>query len=854
MLRLIFLIASFALIHSSWAQFTEISADEGIFIIQEGCLWGNGASFYDYNHDGWDDLTTADGSDFIRFYENDGNGHFQSSSINLNIAFTGQIVGVLWLDIENDGDEDLLVTQNMGRVLLFVNDGNFNFTESAVAAGLPGQSYFHYGISAADYDNDGYIDFTIAKYYNPTIQGGFEYTSRLYHNDGDGTFTDVTATCGLLATPKTTFMCSFLDYNNDGWMDIYYVVDRASWSNDLFKNNGDGTFTNVSNISGTSVFIDAMSCTVGDYDRDGDQDIFVTNTAGGNRFFKNNGDETFTNVATETGLAVNSVCWGANWLDYDNNGWDDLFIPTAVGANYTISQNLFKINNGDETFTSGEDVVGITGDIDPTFCNVIGDINNDGYYDYYNNNNDPKPCRFWRNNGGENDFVSVTLQGTISNINAIGTRINMYSSAFMQSKQVLAGESYIGQNSRKKIFGLGIDNYVDSLEIFWPSGLREVYHNIDVNTHYHLIEGNSFFVSDFIQTNDSTICLNQLITLDAGPAASWLWSDGSTERYLFVESEGEYSCVKTHEFGFSSMLDVISITLQENPVIEYTYQNPTCHNSSNGYVFLEINYEENVFVEWNTGSQNMILGSLTAGNYNCVATSTSGCSTNFEIQLIAPSPISYEYELTDVSCFGDNDGSLTILSIEGGTAPYLISVNGDANALPAGNFSLQIIDDNNCIANSGFTINEPEEISANYQVFPSIEGLPGELSITLSGGIPPFEIVINENSYPDLSYYDLPVGEYLFTAIDANGCSLEFNFTIESVLGDEEINTTENIAYPNPFTNEITLISSNIKVFNALGQEIYYVNNNKKINTTEWSSGVYLIIDDKGYSYRMIKH
>ncbi|MEZ4798376.1 MAG: VCBS repeat-containing protein [Flavobacteriales bacterium] len=147
-------------------------------------------------------------------------------------------------------------------------------------------------------------------------------------------------------------MCSFLDYNNDGWMDIYYVVDRASWSNDLFKNNGDGTFTNVSNSSGTGVFIDAMSCTVGDYDRDGDQDIFVANTTGGNRFFKNNGDETFSNIAVETGLAINSVCWGANWIDYDNNGWEDLFIPTAVGANYTISQNLFRINQGNDVFHS----------------------------------------------------------------------------------------------------------------------------------------------------------------------------------------------------------------------------------------------------------------------------------------------------------------------------------------------------------------------------------------------------------------------------------------------------------------------------------------------------------------------
>ncbi|MEZ4798378.1 MAG: hypothetical protein R2809_01100 [Flavobacteriales bacterium] len=320
-----------------------------------------------------------------------------------------------------------------------------------------------------------------------------------------------------------------------------------------------------------------------------------------------------------------------------------------------------------------------------------------------------------------------------------------------------------------------------------------------------------------------------------------------------IDSEGEYSCIKTHEYGYSSMLDVILIASQEDPIIDYIYQNPTCHNSSNGYVFLEINYEENVSMEWNTGSQNMILGSLQAGVYNCVATSMNGCTSDFEIQLTAPLPISFEYELTNVSCFGGNDGGLTVTSIEGGTEPYLIYINGEANALSAGNYSLEIVDDNNCISVSNFSISEPEEIVADYQVLSSIEGLPGELSITLSGGVPPFEILINGDNYPEMSYYLLPSGEYSFSATDANGCSIQFNFIIETELGLDEIKSTDVIVFPNPFLNEITLVSPNVKVFNALGQEIEYYYLHQKINTTEWSSGVYIFIDNKGYSYRMIK-
>ncbi|MFY8136837.1 MAG: FG-GAP repeat domain-containing protein, partial [Flavobacteriales bacterium] len=221
----------FSFLTPAFSQFIEESELQGIFIVQEGTMWGNGASFFDYNHDGWDDLTTADGTDFVRFYKNDGTGNLIEDDINLNFAFSGQIISVLWFDCENDGDEDLLVTQFGGRALIFENNGNFQFTETAISKGLQTGSYLYYGAAIADYDQDGFLDICLPKYYNPDVQQIPEYSTRLLHNDGDGTFTDVTVPANVLMPPRPCFQIVFFDYNEDGWLDMYWIIDRASWIN-----------------------------------------------------------------------------------------------------------------------------------------------------------------------------------------------------------------------------------------------------------------------------------------------------------------------------------------------------------------------------------------------------------------------------------------------------------------------------------------------------------------------------------------------------------------------------------------------------------------------------------------------
>ena len=862
MKRLALTLFLFLFLIPAFSQFIEESELQGIFVVQEGTMWGNGASFFDYNHDGWDDLTTADGTDFVRFYKNDGTGNLVEDDINLNFAFTGQIISVLWFDCENDGDEDLLVTQFGGRALIFENNGNFQFTETAISKGLQPGSYLYYGAAIADYDQDGFLDICIPKYYNPDVQQFPEYSTRLLHNDGDGTFTDVTVPANVLMPPRPCFQIVFFDYNEDGWLDMYWIIDRASWINELWENNGDGTFTNVSQTGGMNIAIDSMSGTVGDFDNDNDFDIYVSNTNNGNALLVHGENHVFSDQANQFGVAVYEISWGANWLDYENDGDLDLFVGTAAGANYTVSQNNFYIQNESGLFTEENENVGILGDIDPTFCNVIGDYNNDGFFDYYNNSNDPKPSRLWRNTATENHYLSVELQGTISNRNAIGTRVEFFYDGHQQSRFTHCGESYLAQNSGKKIVGLGDYNIVDSIVIHWPRGLVERYYNIPSNQQVKYIEGMSFETEYSFGSVDTTLCPSQTTILDAGPANSWLWSDGQTSRQIVVDSPGTFYCEMTHPFNFISTTEVLTFEIQQPPVMDVFVSNPTCYDFANGEVVLNILSDEEYTWTWNGSTiESTFISNLLEGLYVVDVTTTNGCSASNTIELISPSQIVGVFETIQPSCYDSNDGEVTEVSIEGGIAPYSWQIlNGINGSLSAGQYQILVTDANDCEISYPTEIVSPAAINVSFEITAASENSLGSIEYNSNGGTGELILSVNNMTLPSEGVAELEAGEYSAVVYDENNCLYEFSFEIPLIVGLFENNILNSTFYPNPFTNQIKvqkknhLLSEVIQVFNQQGQLIYF---NLKcpavISTTEWASGMYFITLD-GKAFKLEKH
>jgi len=289
-------------------QFIDVTLEQGIVNVNEGTFDGNGVSFYDFNYDGWDDLTIANGADEPLFLINN-QGNYEPVEWSMDIDPPAHIVMMLWSDYDNDGDADLLTTQLGGPLELWNNDGYFSFTEVSDEAGLDNGSWEYWGAAYCDYDHDGCLDLYVAKYYDDDLfDVSPDHRARLYHSNCDGTFTDVTLAAGVQLTPRAVFQPVFFDYNHDGWEDLFLVIDRNAWTNELYLNNQDGTFTNVTVATGLNQAFDAMSGTVDDYDNDGDLDIYVTNGWPGNKLYEHNSDHTFTNIALSAGVTVNLIC------------------------------------------------------------------------------------------------------------------------------------------------------------------------------------------------------------------------------------------------------------------------------------------------------------------------------------------------------------------------------------------------------------------------------------------------------------------------------------------------------------------------------------------------------------------
>ena len=470
---------------TTYAQvsFSDESAALGLDISCGTTYLGNGVTFYDFDNDGWDDITlNTEFGEELRFFKNN-NGTY--TEIFLNIPyFNYQTKQVNWVDIDNDGDKDLFVTSDYEGNRLFENTGTLNFQDITNSAGIETENMSSYGASWGDYNNDGYLDVFIS---NRTSV----VSNKLYRNNGDNTFTDVSIESGISPTGHGSFCSAFLDINNDGFQDIYISNDRPLNPNILYKNNGDNTFTDISASSGTDVTIDAMTVTVGDFNNDSYFDIYITNGPIGNVLFKNNGDETFTDIAVSSGTAFNSISWGASFFDADNDMDLDLYVCGEFDANETnFLRAAFYINNNDETFDLSNE--SFPGDERAAYSCAVGDSDNDGYPEIIVTNSFDQKIFFWKNNTPTvNNWLKLKLEGTQSNKDGIGSTIEISIDGNKQYAYTHCGEGYLSQNSATKIFGLGTNESVDYIKVTWLSGIVDILYDVDANQQIDLVEGSN---------------------------------------------------------------------------------------------------------------------------------------------------------------------------------------------------------------------------------------------------------------------------------------------------------------------------------------------------------------------------
>jgi hypothetical protein len=420
-----------------------------------GCAWG------DYDNDGHLDLFVSNfGTPFNYLYRNNGDGTFTRVTAGAIATDDTNSEGASWGDYDNDGYLDLFVAVGLGGDdLLYRNNGDGSFTK--IASGPVGQSGGNSrGCAWGDYDNDGRIDLFVA---NEQGQNNF-----LFHNDGGGTFTRITSG-SIVNDGGPSYGCAWGDYDNDGFLDLF--VANLNQNNFLYHNNRDGTFTRITsgrivNDGGAS-----QGCAWGDYDNDGLLDLFVANRNQKNFLYHNEGNGTFT--AINNASVVNDVgySWSPAWVDYDNDGFLDLFV--ANGPVSGAGQNNFLYhNNGDRTFTRVTAGAVVNDGASSGGC-AWGDYNNDGFVDLFVSNLNGQNNLLYRNEANSNNWLTVRCLGQLSNRSGIGAKVRIKTApqSRWQMREISGGSGYGSQNAPYAYFGLGAETNIEVLRVEWPSGV-----------------------------------------------------------------------------------------------------------------------------------------------------------------------------------------------------------------------------------------------------------------------------------------------------------------------------------------------------------------------------------------------
>jgi hypothetical protein len=486
---------------------------------------GCGCAFIDYDNDGWLDIFLVNGTRFesqwapgqapvSRLYKNNRDGTFTDVTEKAGVAHTGWGQGVCAGDYDNDGWDDLFVTY-WGDCALWRNNGDGTFTNVAKKAGVTtgpgdGKRRWNTGCAFLDYDKDGRLDLFVANYIDfdpktaplpesgpclykglvvacgpPGLQGG---KNILFHNNGDGTFADVSEKAGILKTPGTYGLGVLVsDFDNDGWPDIYVANDSSSAA--LYKNNHDGTFTEIALEAGVAYSPDGkpqagMGVSAGDYDCDGRLDIVKTNFAGDTAsLYRNLGKMTFDDQTFQAGLGKNTrfLGWGVGFIDFDNDGWPDIFICNGhvypeVGeaegeSGYRERKVLYRnLGNGNFADISLSGGPGILEKVAGRGC-AFGDFDNDGDIDVLVNCVNDVPQLLRCDQSPKNNWLKVKTVGVKSNRSGVGARIYCSTAeGRRQMDEIRSGGSYLSQNDLRAHFGLGKATGAE-IEVHWPSGV-----------------------------------------------------------------------------------------------------------------------------------------------------------------------------------------------------------------------------------------------------------------------------------------------------------------------------------------------------------------------------------------------
>jgi hypothetical protein len=470
-------------------------------IVQFGGSGLAGAIWFDYDRDGRVDLFLPNGAGQANaLYHNDGNGHFSDRAVQAGVAASVGIGGGIAADLDNDGyqelvlisDRNILTVPGTITVVLYRNNGDGTFTDVTAGSGLVGLDS-SVSLAAGDIDNDGDLDLFFAAPGSVVLLRQDE--NRMYRNDGDLQFTDISAAAGV-NTSLGGCVATFSYYDDDPYIDLFVAncadVHLGLTPMELFHNNGDGTFTNIAPSVGMVENGLLMGLAFGDYDNDGDVDVFVSNAGDAppagvlpHPFYRHESDGTYTNLASALNTGQYRWGWGNAMMDFDDDGWLDLFFTGAfpspfdpsvyLGPNGEANYGVLLANHHDGTFTDQSASLGHDFRHDFSSGVAAADYDDDGYEDLLVMVTYAPPLSasgqpvLLHNRGGHNRWLKVRTVGTVSNRDGVGARVTVRSGGLTQLREIYAGSSLSSMHEQTQTFGLGRARR-GTVDVRWPSG------------------------------------------------------------------------------------------------------------------------------------------------------------------------------------------------------------------------------------------------------------------------------------------------------------------------------------------------------------------------------------------------
>ncbi len=499
--------------------YVNVAADVGLVLDHQlpALCWPpltSGAAWADYNNDGLVDFMVTNQGGASHLYRNDGDTSGDGLPDFTDVAVTAGVddpnsvsISAVFIDYDNDGDQDLYVTNWEGNKLYqnqLIESGSAVFTDVTAFAGLADAGR---AITTAwgDFDQDGNLDVYIAKHLR--CGGDPQSEDHLYRSNGDGTFSDVSSYLSTVQLNGLGFSPAWVDFDNDSDLDLYLVNDNIGgvfhpnvlWRNDGSDGLGGWIFTDISVSSGSNISLNGMGLAVGDYNNDGLFDFAFSNI-GPNYLLENQGNETFNDVSATAGIqrqflpgedGDTSVTWGSAFFDHDNDSWLDLlFVAGNIADTSILQPNAFFSNNADGTFNDISATSGLDSPGRARHASMV-DFDNDGFVDVFVGNFGQAPQLFHNqaaDQGNSNEWLTITVEGTVSNRDGIGTRLTFDTpNGISQIREITSGPTHGGGDYRAAYFGLG-DQTSGDLTVRWPNGVVENLGTITAGQQLHLIE------------------------------------------------------------------------------------------------------------------------------------------------------------------------------------------------------------------------------------------------------------------------------------------------------------------------------------------------------------------------------